>query len=144
MSGSDPGAWGWGVVPGALAAPGGVVGTQGNASGLVGSSGCSPLARKRFYELYNLVCGSGHWGMAVGQELQIPLDITRWQCYPMAQVLGSIHWPQMSHWLRSLTSRTWVFGVTPYTGPVRTIREVKCPQNLAEPYPKETQEPCQG
>lgn len=36
--------------------------TQGNASGLVSSSGCNPLARKRFYELYNLA-DCGHWGL---------------------------------------------------------------------------------
>lgn len=59
--------------------------TQGNGSGLVGSSGCSPLARKRFYELYNLACGCGHWGLAVGEEVALPLGTSRGQCHPTAK-----------------------------------------------------------
>lgn len=62
----------------------------------MGSSGCSPLARKRFYELDNLTCGSGHWGLVAREELELPLDITRRQCHPTAQAPGGVHWPQMS------------------------------------------------
>lgn len=58
--------------------------TQGNGSGL-GSSGCSPLARKRFYELYNLACGCGHWGLAVGEEMALPLGTSRGQCHTTAK-----------------------------------------------------------
>ena len=44
MSGSDPGAWGWGVVPGALAAPGGVVGGPGGCDSTKPSGALEPKA----------------------------------------------------------------------------------------------------